>query len=225
MKRVALFGFILFSVAMGGCGGPAFHRPLDAEQARAIKTIGVITVPQPTENLGGAGLDKAGFDFSRPMTAALEQALRRAGYRVVILPAANRLGSDFVGNYESYAGAAADAILDTRVVFAGYAAEITPNPKRFHRPYIHLHARLLNTKTRQVVFEEMASLVGPDITVAGRTIPTPWKDSAPDKHHFRVKIPAPDPGPFVAAREAAIAGLMESMTPVAEALIGGLKAN
>lgn len=109
------------------------------------------------------------------------------------------------------------------MIHAGYAREITPIPKRYHRPYIHLHSRLV-TKTGQIVFVEMASLVGDDITVAGVTSAVPWKNTTPRKYFFLARYsPQDDPGPLADHREKAIEGLNASMMPVARAVVAGLK--
>lgn len=223
MKIGQWLAVTFYVLGMVGCA-PAFHQPLDAEHAATIKTIALVVVPDPFETLGGEALRKADFKFGQPMTAALRDALQRRGYRVFTVPYSDRQPTEFIGDYRLLAATNADAILDARVIHAGYAREITPNPNRFHRPYIHLHTRLVSPKTGKVVFAEMASLVADEITVAGKAVFVPWKSTSPRKYFFPARtFDANDPGPLVNAREAALAGLNASMVPVAEALLNGLK--
>lgn len=88
------------SFLLSACA-PAFHQPLNAEQAATIKTIALIAVPNPAETLGGAELQKAGVDFSGPMTLALQRALQQNGYTVTIVPYGDRLSSEFISDYRA----------------------------------------------------------------------------------------------------------------------------
>jgi hypothetical protein len=177
----------------------------------------------PLGTLGGDQLKKANFDFGTPMTRSIERSLTGMGYTVVPVAYSNRNSSKFLTDYNSLPQVGADAVFDTRVIYAGYAPELIPGI-RDDRLYIHLHSQLVSTITKEVIYSEMVSLVGDEITVGGQVSFAPWKTTEPKKYFFRQPFGASSyPGPLVTHREKAIEGLNAGMDPVSRALTAGLK--
>ena len=214
---------LVISFIVGACA-PSIRQSITPDQARTIRTIGVISVLNPTGTLGGEQLRKASFDFGTPMTQSIKKALKQLGYAVVPIVYRNRNSSQFLADYSSLPPSRADAVLDTRVIFAGYAQELVPFRVRNHRVYIHLHSRLVSTKTKEVLYSEMVSLIGDKIHVGREVHFAPWKESEPKKYFFRQPVNVVNyPGPLGEHKAKATEGLRAGMGPVARSLTAGLR--
>lgn len=96
-------------------------------------------------------LSSGGFDYKTYFPAQVDSDLRTAGFRVTMLPGTRAAGNatKFLATLPEASGA--DAVLDMYVNYLGYAAAGAKSP---YRPAVHLEARLIDSKTQKVLFED-----------------------------------------------------------------------
>jgi hypothetical protein len=96
-------------------------------------------------------LSSGGFDYKTYFPAQVDSDLRTAGFRVTMLPGTRTAGdaAKFLATLPEASGA--DAVLDMYVNYLGYAAAGAKSP---YRPAVHLEARLIDSKTQKVLFED-----------------------------------------------------------------------
>lgn len=174
--KIATLGLAALVAACGGASSQQFN-----PQGETIKTIALITVPNPTQyqavdwggkaSLFGAvggvatqadaktmsraltkAVKDANFDYSRAMQAALADRLKRAGFNVVAASARREAPEKLLSDYGNVPAGGADALLDINARVVGYSTYNIRDPD--FRPHIQADVRLVSAKTRTVLYAE-----------------------------------------------------------------------
>jgi hypothetical protein len=168
-----------FAALLAGCGGPS-SQPFNP-QSEAIKTIALITVPDPSQYqavdwggkaslfgaVGGVATQadattmslalstaakEANFEYSREMQTAVADRLTRAGFKVVAVTAKREAPEKLLSDYSQVPAGGADALLDVDARTVGYSSYNIQDPDL--RPHVHVDVRLVSAKTRAVLYSE-----------------------------------------------------------------------
>ncbi len=195
-----------FSLALGGC--VVSHVPFNPAENQHIRSVVVVSIPTPPaatiRNFGspmalvGGGIGafaamnvsasenkdpfqqllvRQGFDFGKEMQEAIAGRLRKMGYAVRPVQMARENPYRLLGEYEKVPAAGADAILDcANGTYFGYS-NVSMMDRKF-RPHIHVYVRLVDAKTKKVLYEDeiLYGYTNPFMTAA--------KLSAPDKYFY-----------------------------------------
>jgi hypothetical protein len=186
-------------VLLSGCAF-APYQPLDAANRQKIKTIGLVSVPNPAQYrgtafsnpallfgaLGGAvagasaesrsaALDSllrgAGFDYGKRMEKALASELERAGYKVVPIALPRSSDNKFAEDFSTVEAYHVDALLDTSIFGVGYY-DVNFTDSAF-RPAVNIQAHLISWPGRQPLFSETILFGYKNPLIPGAHIPAP----------------------------------------------------
>jgi len=172
-------GVLSLAAFVLGCGGVSFLQ--FNPQGDSVRTIALLTVPNPTQYqtvdwggkagffgaVGGVAIQadartmteafttavKAGnFDFSREMQAAVVERLKRSGFNVVVVRAEREAPEKLLSDYGKVPSPGADALLDIDARVVGYSTYNIQDPE--FRPHIYVDVRLVSAKTKAVLYSE-----------------------------------------------------------------------
>lgn len=178
MKSSKIAALVL-AASVAGCGGVASQK--FNPQAESIKTIALITVPNPVQYqtvdwggkasffgaLGGAAtqadaktmslaltqaVKESRFEYSRAMQASLAEQLRRAGFNVVSVTAQRDAPASLLADYRNVPAAGADALLDVDARVVGYSSYNVSDPDL--RPHVQADVRLVSARTHATLYSE-----------------------------------------------------------------------
>ncbi len=172
-------GVLSLAAFVIGCGGASFQQ--FNPQGESVRTIALLTVPNPTQYqavdwgskaglfgaLGGAAIQAdartmseaftaaakaANFEFSREMQTAVVERLKRAGFNVVPVRVEREAPEKLLSDYAKVSASGADALLDIDARVVGYSTYNIQDTD--FRPHIHVDVRLVSARTKTVLYSE-----------------------------------------------------------------------
>lgn len=198
MRATAVF-VLAAALVLSGCAF-APYQPLDAANRQKIKTIGLVSVPNPPQYQGtnfsspallfgaiggavaGASAESrstalttllrgASFDYGKRMEKALTSELEQAGYKVVPIALPRSSDRKFAEDFSTVDAYHVDALLDTSIFGVGYY-DVNFTDSAF-RPAVNIQAHLISWPGRQPVFSETILFGYKNPFIPGAHIPAP----------------------------------------------------
>jgi hypothetical protein len=198
MRTTAVF-VLAAALVLSGCAF-APYQPLDAASRQKIKTIGLVSVPNPPQYQGtnfsspallfgaiggavaGASAESrstvlttllrgAGFDYGKRMEKALTSELEQAGYKVVPIALPRSSDRKFADDFSKVDAYHVDALLDTSILGVGYY-DVDFQDSAF-RPAVNIQAHLVSWPGRQTIFSETILFGYKNPLIPGAHIPAP----------------------------------------------------
>lgn len=199
MRTTAAFVCAL-AFLMSGCVSTPYQ-PLEAASQQKIKTIGLVSVPNPEEYqvtnfsspgllfgaIGGAfagaaaqtrssALDSmlrgAGFDYSKRMEKALTTDLEKSGYKVVLIPLPRSSDKQFAEDFSTVGSYQVDALLDTSIILGVGYFDVNFSDSAL-RPAVNVRTQLISWPEKQTIFSETILFGYRNPLISGTQIPAP----------------------------------------------------
>jgi hypothetical protein len=228
--------FVTGLLVLAGCTGSNFQQ--FAPQSESIRTIALLTVPNPSayqvvdwggkaslfgavggaavqmdaRGMGetfGAAAKAANFDFGGEMQLAVMQSLKRAGFNMLLVPASRQAPEKLLPDYSNIPSAGADAFLDIGARVVGYSSYNLQDSD--FRPHLHVDVRLVSAKTKAVLYSEQILFGYHNPYISATQLPS-------DKQYYYKDFNA-----LMASKPKALEGLKRGVEAVADHIAARLK--